>query len=52
MKKAFRKTEISNLYRFIDWLIGLPKELELNYLNNVYELEEAMHMPYITTAEK
>ena len=46
------KKEISNLYKFIDWLIGLPKELEIDYLKNIYELEEAMNMPYITTAEQ
>jgi flagellar biosynthesis/type III secretory pathway protein FliH len=51
-EKGFSKKEISNLYKFIDWLIGLPEELEIDYLQNVYELEEALKMPYITSAEK
>ncbi len=49
--KGFNKQEISNLYKFIDWLIGLPKQLELDYLHDVYDLEEAKKMPYISTAE-
>lgn len=50
--KGFSRQEISNLYRFIDWLIGLPLEFEVDYLSRVYELEEARNMPYISTAEK
>lgn len=36
----------------IDWLIGLPEQLELEYLSDVYQLEEATNMPYISTAER
>ena len=50
--KGCSKTEIIHLYRFIDWLIGLSKPLELEYINEVYELEEATKMPYISNAEK
>jgi|SRR5579872_5560939 len=34
------------------WLIGLSKPLELEYLNEVYELEESKKMAYISNAEK
>lgn len=51
-EKGFNKKEISNLYKFIDWLIGLPKPLELEYMNKVYELEEDKKMTYITSAER
>lgn len=44
--------EVINLYKFIDWLIGLPKPLELKYLNEVYELEESKKMSYISNAER
>ena len=50
--KGFAKQEICNLYKFIDWLIGLPQEFEVNYLQSVYDLEEANNMPYISTAER
>jgi len=51
-EKGFSKKEVSNLYKFIDWLIGLPKPLELKYLNEVYELEESKKMAYVSNAEK
>jgi hypothetical protein len=50
--KGFNKSEISNIYKFIDWLIGLPEPLEIEYLQDVYSLEESKQMPYISTAEK
>ena len=51
-EKGFSKKEVCNLYKFIDWLIGLSKPLELEYLNEVYELEESKKMAYISNAEK
>jgi len=51
-EKGFNKREVCNLYKFIDWLIGLPQPLELEYLNKVYDLEEAKKMPYISSAER
>lgn len=40
------------MYKFTGWLIGLSKPLELEYIHEVYELEEAAKMPYISNAEK
>jgi len=51
-EKGFSRDEICDLYRFIDWLIGLPEPLELEYLNEVHELEGVKQMPYISTAER
>lgn len=50
--KGFKKAEVVNLYKFIDWLIGLSKPLELEYMHEIYELEEAKKMPYISNAER
>jgi len=50
--KGFKKAEVVNLYKFIDWLIGLSKPHELEYIHEIYELEEATKMPYISNAEK
>jgi len=50
--KGFKKAEVVNLYKFIDWLIGLSGPLELEYINEVYELEEATKMAYISNAER
>jgi predicted transposase/invertase (TIGR01784 family) len=51
-EKGFSKQKIDYLYRFIDYLIGLPCELEVNYLESVYKLEEMFKMPYVTSAER
>ncbi|HSW69244.1 MAG TPA: hypothetical protein VLI69_03665, partial [Gammaproteobacteria bacterium] len=51
-EKGFNKEEINNIYKFIDWLIGLPNPLEIEYLEEVCELEEAKKMTYITSAER
>lgn len=39
-------------HKFIDWLVGLPADFELEYLKDIYEYEEAKKMPYISTAER
>ncbi|HSW69376.1 MAG TPA: hypothetical protein VLI69_04360 [Gammaproteobacteria bacterium] len=51
-EKGFNKKEINNIYKFIDWLIGLPSPFEIEYLEEVCELEEAKKMAYITSAER
>lgn len=50
--KKYSKSDIVNLYRFIDWLIGLPETLELEYHEEICLLEEGRKMPYITNAER
>jgi len=51
-EKGYTKERVLDLYTFIDWLIGLPKSFEVEYLNDVYALEEATKMAYITSAER
>lgn len=51
-EKGYHKEKILNLYTFIDWLIGLSKPLEVEYLDDVYALEETTNMAYITSAEQ
>jgi len=50
--KGFEKKGVINLYKFIDWLIGLSSPLELEYLEEIYQLEEAVKMSYISSAER
>ncbi len=42
------KDEITNLYKFIDFMIGLPEELELEYWQAIYEIEESKNMNYVS----
>jgi hypothetical protein len=51
-EKNFTKEQVVNLYRFIDWLIGVPENFEIEYINQVYQLEESKNMAYVCTAER
>ncbi len=51
-EKGFSKNQVYNLYKFIDWLIGLPAPLEIEYIDQVYELEESTKMAYVSNAER
>ena len=50
--KGWVKNDIIMLYKFIDWVIALPKLFELKYNQEVQKIEEELQMPYITTAER
>lgn len=51
-EKGFDKKSIIDLYKFIDWLICLPKSLEIEYIHQIRKLEELTQMPYISSAER
>ncbi len=51
-RKGWSRGDILSLYRFIDWLVMLPEELELTYTENVMKIEEELKVHYITTAER
>jgi exonuclease VII small subunit len=50
--KGFSREDILNLYRFIDWLMVLPEELDLKLQDEIKAFEEGMKVAYITTAER
>ncbi len=43
---------VRTIYRFIDWIMRLPKELNEALYYELKTLEESKTMPYITTAER
>jgi len=51
-KKGYSKQDIINLYRFIDWVMQLPQELEDEFWQEIQEFEEENRMPYISTIER
>lgn len=51
-ERGFNKKQISNLYKFIDFVMALPKDLELKYHQVLVEMEEEKRMSYVTTAER
>jgi hypothetical protein len=52
LKSGLNENRVRQLYRLIDWMMDLPKELAIEYRNEITKLEEASHMPFVTTVER
>jgi hypothetical protein len=50
--RGYNRTEVFNLFRFIDWIIKLPKPLAREFWTELNTYEESRKMPYITSVEK
>lgn len=51
-KLGLQERDIRNLYRFIDWVIILPKALEAQFWEEFKEFEQEQTMSYMTTGER
>jgi flagellar biosynthesis/type III secretory pathway protein FliH len=51
-EKGLQEREIRNLYRFIDWVMILPKRLEMEFWQEFKLFEQERTMSYITTGER
>jgi hypothetical protein len=51
-ERGFKGDDIRKLFRFIDWLMELPAELEHRFWRDVEELERKGNMPYVTGLER
>jgi hypothetical protein len=51
-ERGYYRQEVLDLYRFIDWLLQLPEELEAQVWQQIVQFEEAQHVTYISTAER
>ena len=51
-ERGYSRSDILELCRIIDWMVRLPDALEREFLAEVYEIEEAKKMPYVTSAER
>ncbi len=49
---GFQERDIRNLYRFIDWVMILPKDLETEFWQEFKQFEQERTMSYITTGER
>lgn len=49
---GLQERDIRNLYRFIDWVMILPKALEAEFWQEFKEFEQERTMSYITTGER
>jgi hypothetical protein len=50
--RNYSREQIIDLFRFIDWVMQLPEELDHQYWEAVKANEEAHKMPYVTTGER
>jgi predicted transposase YdaD len=49
---GYNEENVMNLFRFIDWVLKLPKALEAEFWQELQVYEESRKMPYITSVEK
>jgi hypothetical protein len=51
-EKGFSKEDVRQLFRFIDWMMDLPKPLEKLFYEDVARYEEERKVPFIDIAER
>ena len=51
-ERSFPRRRIVDLYRFLDWLLRLPDDLELQYTDAIFAIEEGLKMPYLSYVER
>ncbi|MBF0263223.1 MAG: DUF4351 domain-containing protein [Magnetococcales bacterium] len=51
-EQGFDRQRVIDLFRFIDWVMRLPKHLDDQLIQEILEFEESQKMPYITSAER
>ena len=49
---GYRRNDVIQLYRFIDWLMQLPKSLDQELWRTIKQEEGGQTMPYISYAER
>ena len=51
-ERGYGREDIVQLFRLIDWFIGLPSQEEEQLWQEIQTLEEEQNMPYITSVER
>ncbi|WP_059001133.1 DUF4351 domain-containing protein [Leptolyngbya sp. NIES-2104] len=51
-ERGYDREDILKLYRFIDWLLALPEDLELELKQDLDRLQEQQTMPHVTGIER
>jgi hypothetical protein len=51
-EQGYERREILNLFRFVDWVMILPKGLEREFWQELKAYEEERRMPYISSVER
>jgi hypothetical protein len=51
-ESGYNETDVLNLFNFVDWVLGLPKALEVEFWRELQAYEEERKVPYITSVER
>jgi len=51
-ERGYARADVLNLFRFIDWVMRLPEELEASFWQEVEPYEEERRMRYVTSVER
>jgi hypothetical protein len=51
-ESGYNKTDVLNVFNFVDWVLGLPKPLETEFWRELKAYEEGQKVPYITSVER
>ncbi|MCP4344676.1 MAG: hypothetical protein GY795_04005, partial [Desulfobacterales bacterium] len=51
-ERGYGRKHILELFRFIDWLLVLPKNLEIQFRKELTQITEGDKMPYVTSIER
>jgi len=51
-ERGYEEGQIRELFRFIDWVMALPKALERDFREEVQKIEEDRRMRYVTSIER
>ena len=49
---GYSRSEVLNLFRFVDWVMILPESLKRTFWDELKTYEEDRKMPYITSVEE
>ncbi len=51
-EKKWQPDQVRRLFRFIDWVMDLPKAFELQFRHTLKKIEMEKNMPYVTSIER
>ncbi len=51
-ERGWAADDVRRLFRVIDWMVNLPKPLEVDFWQQIKQHEEEKHMPFMTTPER
>ncbi|MBF0135967.1 MAG: DUF4351 domain-containing protein [Magnetococcales bacterium] len=51
-KRGFGRQQVIDIFRFIDWVLRLPEEIDKRFRHEMLNFEENQKMPYISSVER